>query len=652
MASMPVPMFFFMCTSVAALMLAKEPSALLVAPRGPFARPHVDEVDQQAVCTDAFDACWDRASWKATPMCSGVPGTWENMLFSKGMDTMCNKDALALLGGTSCSKARSLCDARSALSRSGCRVAKELTDIHHKDTIFLRAYTGTYFDVRDGSVKARWKDHGLLQTLSIEKNGAGQIQSGDSVFVKSYDGQFLDSSGSSVWAQLAHNSTRQAFIVEKVGTGAVRSGDAIFLKNPEGKFVDVNGDNVTALEEKGGNRQVFFIEKELQWKEATAVNFGRNCDMPIPSSNEVQSGDVAFFRASNGKLLDVADDGVHARWADFGEFQKMTIETSRFGSIHSGDRVFIKSSHEGSHIDVKNNSVRARWNGHGHLQRLQITAKGEGVIRYGDSISLTSEEGKNIAVVNDTVVAVSNSTWNSSSGSHLFSIQRGKWKETLGFVHIPKNGGTALEDVAWAHDIRWGRWLMFDMFHVEGNAWCSTHHVPPAFLSSDAQQKYLNMENLCVTRHPYSRALSEYSYELSQTMENPNREKTDAQLYKFAPCTAEALNFYLQTQLHLVLNGPGKWVNDCHFVPQSEYIWDKERQWCAHILRMEDMPQAFNDLMQSKGYPMRLSEDAHNKTNSHSQLCPNLTADSLDNTTKSLLDLAYAVDFRRLGYSK
>merc|ERR1719329_1134305 len=191
---------------------------------------------------------------------------------------------------------------------------------------------------------------------------------------------------------------------------------------------------------------------------------------------------------------------------------------------------------------------------------------------------------------------------------------------------------------------------MFGMVRMEGNYSCSTHHVPPSYAPKDVQDWYSDFQTFCVTRHPYDRAVSEYNYVLSQTYNDSKRRSTEAELYSFDRCSEESLNAFLQAKLDLVRTSKAKFVNDCHFIPQTEYIWGPDRQWCADILRIEDLPDAFNSLMESRGQSMRLRGDAQSKTNSHKDICPKLSADSLNNKTRALLDEVYAADFRRLGY--
>jgi len=92
-----------------------------------------------------------------------------------------------------------------------------------------------------------------------------------------------------------------------------------------------------------------------------------------------------------------------------------------------------------------------------------------------------------------------------------------------------------------------------------------------------------------------------------------------------------------------------KYIDDCHHVSQAEFIWDGDGvQRCAHVLRTEDLPGAFDALMESRGYRVQLPAYV---ANSEKDTCPGLSARSLTPETRRLLGEVYAEDFRRLNYS-
>jgi len=66
-------------------------------------------------------------------------------------------------------------------------------------------------------------------------------------------------------------------------------------------------------------------------------------------------------------MIDVEGSDVQARWVAHGNWQAITIEKEKGGSVNSGDLVYLKT-HTGAHIDVEGEMVRARWNDKGSWQ--------------------------------------------------------------------------------------------------------------------------------------------------------------------------------------------------------------------------------------------------------------------------------------------
>lgn len=218
----------------------------------------------------------------------------------------------------------------------------------------------------------------------------------------------------------------------------------------------------------------------------------------------------------------------------------------------------------------------------------------------------------------------------------------------LEFLHIPKNAGTTIEVAGRGAGISWGVsniGFRFSRRMPDGSA-CSSYHIPPRHLHG--LSPYAGAELFCVTRHPYQRAVSEYSYLLSAPWAEKYSEAYGNGIFDKPACSAEGLNHFVQTVLALHLGGR-QYVDNCHHVSQAEFIWDGSgAQRCAHVLRQEDLPGAFDLLMARRGYPLRLPSE---HVNSESHFCRGLSAGSLSEETRRMLRRVYADDFRLLNYS-
>lgn len=222
-------------------------------------------------------------------------------------------------------------------------------------------------------------------------------------------------------------------------------------------------------------------------------------------------------------------------------------------------------------------------------------------------------------------------------------------EEPLQFLHIPKTAGQAIENAAMRTGVFWGRLLDNQWCYQGDRTVCSPWHVPPALLHRPSV--YSGAETFCVVRHPLDRAVSQYSY----AARYPPAAGEFSWLVKSRKCDAQGMNDFLRASLRLFNRSRlFHFTQDCHFVPQSEYIWGAggdpaARQYCDHILRFEELPGAFNDLMQQKGYSARLPS-RRDDPNDNRGVCA-LSRSDLEPDVRQLLLSLYADDFRLLKYS-
>lgn len=223
-------------------------------------------------------------------------------------------------------------------------------------------------------------------------------------------------------------------------------------------------------------------------------------------------------------------------------------------------------------------------------------------------------------------------------------------QRSLVFAHIPRNAGANIAKVGEDQQVIWPSRMPSYQERVtmpDGSV-CPKHHIPARYLSEGDAQIYAQAEVLCVVRHPFERALSEYA----RLLDEGRRGKQLSELYGIKlredpPCSAQGLNRFLAKTMRTVLSGR-KFALGCHVLPQSEYIWGgDDRQWCQNIIRAEELPGAFDSLMQKKGYPrIQLGE----RPPISQGMCQNLTTKALSSDVKELLYQVYAEDFKRLSY--
>lgn len=210
------------------------------------------------------------------------------------------------------------------------------------------------------------------------------------------------------------------------------------------------------------------------------------------------------------------------------------------------------------------------------------------------------------------------------------------------FMHIPKTAGTAIEYAGSSVGQLWGK--QSDSFHgyprmPDGNG-CSPWHLPAQTLDQIHMKNPYNDADgvFCVSRHPYNRFLSEYTY----------RVRIGVLGHGDQLCSQQALNKFLQKTLRMVMDGQ-RWIYDCHFLPQSEYIWDNTtgKQWCSDVLRFDNLPSELEVLMARWSIPVTLA--AH-KVNPSNKACPDLSTKNLTAETRDLIRTAYKADFELLQY--
>jgi len=180
------------------------------------------------------------------------------------------------------------------------------------------------------------------------------------------------------------------------------------------------------------------------------------------------------------------------------------------------------------------------------------------------------------------------------------------------FVHIPKNAGTSIEDIAKKNSIGWGRFEFIPSYTLNNK--CGFWHDP------DIERVY-DKPSFCVVRNPYTRIISEYRYRI---------KNKDRSLKGFNEYIADVLN-------RLTLNLD---LEDCHWMPQTYYTKN-----CDYILRFENLEYDFNNLMKKFKLPLKLEM----KSNVSEGL--NFTVEDISRSNLEMINRRYQQDFIELGYN-
>ncbi len=252
----------------------------------------------------------------------------------------------------------------------------------------------------------------------------------------------------------------------------------------------------------------------------------------------------------------------------------------------------------------------------------------------------------------------------------------------LGFLHIPKTGGSSIESTAKElAEKRWGyfAWESNKNFQKNLSYLRKTYlkdkydgnitgeifwHVPLSILSTMIKETtpYDNQDLFAVIRNPFSRVVSEVFYRCSFRPQKSCFNKKDVNT---------RLRLTLTNQLNCVKNR-GKPNMDgeieldilkcflehgSHFIPQWFFFYDPfsgERD-VRYLVHFENLAGDFHDLMAA--YSLNISLNSHEKarkSNYNQSSDPDLFkgVQDLDETTKNLILELYDTDFDLGGYSR
>lgn len=179
------------------------------------------------------------------------------------------------------------------------------------------------------------------------------------------------------------------------------------------------------------------------------------------------------------------------------------------------------------------------------------------------------------------------------------------------FVHVPKTGGTAVEDAGRAAGLRWGRLADFGPCAVPGT---SHWHHPPAL----HPEVYAGHRLFAVVREPYARLVSDFRY--------LHREGVIDE-----PLTAAGLNHFVRRALRDP--PPGNVGN--HLRPQTDLTHGAMP--VDVVLPFSAFPDCVNRFFADIGLPIVLDRVVN-------ATAPSVIVGDLDHESRAIIDAVYARD--------
>ena len=203
-------------------------------------------------------------------------------------------------------------------------------------------------------------------------------------------------------------------------------------------------------------------------------------------------------------------------------------------------------------------------------------------------------------------------------------------KETLQFIHIPKNAGTSIENLGNKFGIKWGRFIEREKNPLSEKP-CDYYHWHSPYFIHKKNTKYF-----AIVRNPYDKIISEFYYVGGQKDE---KYVSDSHLK----------SFYLWLDDKYKIIKSNKHWNNCHILPQHEYIFDSSgKKRVDHIIYMDkDFKENLDKLF--KKYNLGIDINELKKDNRKDKT---FSKNDINQNALNKINEMYSKDFEKLGFTK
>ena len=196
-------------------------------------------------------------------------------------------------------------------------------------------------------------------------------------------------------------------------------------------------------------------------------------------------------------------------------------------------------------------------------------------------------------------------------------------KNELEFIHIPKTGGTSIENLGKKYNIKWGQFN--NIYMVEKSTgrslWRNPYYI-------------YNKNNFTIVRNPYDRIISEFFYRLKLKLMN-----YDNNIEGFKQWLEYIFKEYKKD----------KHIYDNHILPQTEYVYDKNnKKRIEYVFKLEDnINEKLDNLFKQYNLNIDIKMLEHNNKSNKT-----FGKKDLDQITLDSIYEFYKRDFKLLGYDK